>query len=990
MHTEGRLHLFGTARWVAASLTVELPDSLPSYLLAYLAYRADWVGRDTLIGLFWPNRLESEALHNLRTNLHRTRTLLAGCSAADAIEAQPRRVRLALPSDVAEFRLEIGRGNWSSATELQPQPLLTAWSFRGFALLEEWAHVERAALTNAWRSAAMKAAQQHELSGHTALAAQTLLRMLEASDEPTEDAVQALLRVAGDAGQRDAALAQYERLLCWLRDGLGLAPMPLTRALVRTLRQEGVALPASAAPAAVKVPRAVLHPPQMIGRERERQRLADDGCKIIFVAGEPGVGKTRLLEEALPNACWIACREGLEQVPFAPLAEWIDDQRDCLPETGEQRRDLARLVPALLDGEQLPPADAATAKPRLLLALAQLLEGRRVPLVFDDLQWADAATRELIVLLANRATVALRLTYRSNEVHEGLRSLLDALDAGWAVDHIELAALAASDLLALLVSISHVDVAPSLFGAWLHRRTGGNPFFVLQTLRSLFESGRLVVGDDGWASALDEITRDYSELHVPPRVADLIRRRVQNASESARRVLMVIAVAGDARAIEAIANTAGLSPWAAAEAIAELQAGGLLREHRFAHDLVRQSVYRAAPDALRTVLHAGVARQFVGLLRAEQIAEHWWQAGEIAQALQATVLATATQCRAGLHDEALALASRALSRVTGSADRARLQVVRARIRLEQGESSDAEADAMAVLDEAAEPHDRAEAYLVISSLRIQQGRIEDARQALLQAAVSDPDHDGLLIESARVAELQGRVADVVPALEQRCAQLRHQPPGNELLKVLTSLGGAYNELGDAQRGVTVLQEAWRLAERLNSRYVQVEAAINLLWGLSALERNDEAVAIAEEALALGEYDSTPTLRNNLCWSLRELGRIDEAMRLCEQLAAGRDPTLALIAQARLIDMRFSASAANGSAWPLIDAMLAGLDSTDIYVAHTSAARTVLRHGSREQVDQVLRYLKPQPIDRWMHRELHAALTARGLDPLPHIGAKTVG
>ena len=89
-------------------------------------------------------------------------------------------------------------------------------------------------------------------------------------------------------------------------------------------------------------------------------------------------------------------------------------------------------------------------------------------------------------------------------------------------------------------------------------------------------------------------------------------------------------------------------------------------------------------------------------------------------------------------------------------------------------------------------------------------------------------------------------------------------------------------------------------------------------------------------------------------------------------------------------MRFSASAANGSAWPLIDAMLAGLDSTDIYVAHTSAARTVLRHGSLEQVDQVLRYLKPQPIDPWMHRELHTALTARGLDPLPHIGAETVG
>ncbi len=989
MQFDGRLQLFGQACWITSQRSVELPDNLPGYLIAYLACRGDWVERETLVALFWPDRMESEALHNLRANLHRARKLLGDWSADQALESQPRRVRIAVPTDIAKFRAAIGRGAWASAALLHPRTLLRPWSFRGFALVEEWAGVERAALDAAWRSAALRAAEQHELAGQPVHAAQLLLRLLESLDAPTEDAVQMLLRVAADAGQRDAALAQHERLRQWLRDDLDVEPTHQTEELARVLRQPDSAAPSVLRNAMAGVPRAVLQPPRLIGRDAERTLLAERSRCVVLVAGEPGVGKSRLLEEALPGACWIACREGLQRVPFAPLIEWIDDQRDALPELGVYRRDLARLVPALLEGEQLPPPDPATAKPRLQQALLHLLETRRVALVFDDVQWVDAATRELIVLLARRATVSLRLAFRSNEIQGELQALLDSLDASGPVDRIDLQALTADDLLQLLTAMSGSPVAAPLFNAWLHRRTGGNPFFVLQTLRALFESGRLDAarGVEGWASALDAITQDYSELQIPSRVTDLIGQRVRAMSADARRVLTVVAVAGDARAVEPIANVAGLSPWATAEAIAELQRNGLLRDHAIAHDLVRQSVYGAVPDSLRSVLHAGVACHFAGRLREEQIAEHWWQAGDTQQALPATVRASASLRHAGLHDEALALTARAMDRVSDSAETARLLVVRARIRLERGELAEAEADAGAALDQAVAPHDRAAAFLVISSLRIHQGRVEDARLAMLEAAGSDADHEGLLIESARVAELQGRASDVVGNLALRLAQLRLRPPGHELVRVLTSLGGAYNDLGEVERGLECLMEAYRLAGHLNARYAQVDVAINLLWGLSALGRNEEAVAIAEEALALGEYDSTPTLRNNLCWSLRELGRVEDAMRLSEVLVAGSDPTLALIALARLTDMRLSTPAPSDEAARLIDAMLARLDSTDIYVAHTSAARTVLRHGSSAQVDRILGYLKPHAIDPWMHRELSAAMVARGIDPLPHIGAE---
>ncbi len=156
------------------------------------------------------------------------------------------------------------------------------------------------------------------------------------------------------------------------------------------------------------------------------------------------------------------------------------------------------------------------------------------------------------------------------------------------------------------------------------------------------------------------------------------------------------------------------------------------------------------------MLHASVARHFGGVLREESIAEHWWLAGEVQHALAATVTASVLQRQAGLHDEALASTARALERVAGSAERALLHAVRARIRLEQGDDAGAETEARRALDETAAPRDRAEAFMVIASARMQQGRLDEADEALSHAAASDPDHEGLCIERARIAQLQGR------------------------------------------------------------------------------------------------------------------------------------------------------------------------------------------------------------------------------------------
>lgn len=986
---EGQLNLLGAPHWSSAARERrDVADNLPGYLVVYLTYRGDWVSREALAGLFWPERAEDEAQHNLRANLHRTRTLLAGWGQGEALQADRRRVRVDLPTDVAAFRAALGRADWPTAVALHGEPLLSAMSFRGFALLDEWASGERQALADAWRDAVLKASLAHEQGGQAQPAAALLLRLLQA-DAGTEDAMQALLRVARAGGRRDEALAAFERFCRWLDAELGLQPMPATVALADALRA-GTPAPSrvAIAPPVAGVPHAVIQPPRVIGRERELARVADLAQPLVAVGGEPGVGKTRLLEDALPGARWIACREGLAQVPFAPVIDYLHDYRDSLPDLGEYRRDLARLLPELAQGELLPPADPALGKTRLLEGLAHVLEGGARPLVFDDVQWADSSTAELIVFLARRARVPLRLAHRTTEAVPALDELLESLDAA-GLQRIGLAPLSAEALRALLGELSRAASGPPRFTAWLHARTGGNPFFALQTLRALFENRQLSAAATGWSSDLDAVTIDYAELEVPARVADLVRRRLRGLSDTARRVLGVVAVCGSARDVERIAATVGLSSWATAEALAEAEAAGLLRDGRFVHDLVRESHLASLAEPLRVVLHGAVARHFADVLPPAQIAEHWWAASQVEAALDATLRAVEADRHAGLQVQALQVLQRAADRLEGAdrtdagARRARLDAARAHVCLEMADLDAAQAAAHAALAAPAEPRDRAAAWRALAAVAMQRGRLDDAGGALHDAALAVPDSVELLMDRCTLAQFQGRVAEVIPALEALRDRLRRERPSAALINCLTSLGAAYDELGDVTRGLPLHEEAYRLAQQLAARYAQVDVAINLLWGLSGLKRDDDGIAIAREALALGEYAGTPTLRNNLAWSLIELGRLSEAREQYEALAEGADPTLALLARARLLDLyhrlgeshRIAASAAR-----VVDS----LASTEVGIAHAAAAVNLLQHGDDAQVQAVLAVLKPTQLDPWLGERLRAALTARGIDPAPYL------
>ena len=991
-----------------------LPHSAPALLLACLAMHGDWLPRERLMTLFWPDAADTEAQHHLRVTLHRSKLWLQGVGLAGQLHTERSRLRLQLPCDVPQMRAALGRADWAAAVALHRAPLLAGASLKGFAAVDEWLALERDALVTAWRNAALRLAPMLEAAGD-AVGAATLLQQQLAHDLLAEDVVQALLRVAAAAGQRSTALDTYERFAQRLQDELGLQPLAGTVALAAALRLAsstaaslapafapgGLPTGSAAATTAAAATRPALPPtllaPPLIGRQAELAAVRQADAGLVLVCGEPGVGKSRLLAEALAarSPLWLHCHDGLQDTPLLPVLQALQAQASRLlaavPDSTE-RRMLARLMPALqptlAPGEVLGPADADT--PRLLALLVAVLQRLAPVLVVDDLQWADAATLAVLRVLATTGSATpprFYATLRAAEAPPEVQALIASQDVAGRLHRCDLAPLPAAAVADLMQQLA--GAAAPRFAAWLHSRSGGNPFFALETLRALFDAGQLrtapgangantsSASSAGWASDLDALSTDYQELQVPPRVAALVRRRVDGLADATRRVLSIAAVAGDAMYLEQLAQVAGLSPWATAEALAAAQAAGLLAGRHFAHDLVREALLLATPEPLQAVLHAGIARHCADLLPPHRLAFHWWAAGDVPAALRATVAAASLDQQRGLHASAQALLAAAQARTQDAAWRARLLAQRARVALETNDTDTALHLATEALAGLPAPETRIKALVVQADVALLQGRLDDADTLQTQIAEVNPAASESVHLACKLAHYRGRFDDVVALMGERVRQLRREAPGLELVSALTSLGSGHDGAGRFEQGAACHTEAMHLARQLGTRYAEVESALNLLYSLPELGRRDEAIALGETALALGDFDATPYLLNNLAVLYFGASRLDEAAPLYERLAAGAEPTLRCYAWAKLVAIHALQGRAD-KARAAIEAGLAALPGTQVYGAHAIVLEAVLLHGDAGDLPRVQPWLRDEPLDSQMQQRMVVALARHGL------------
>ncbi|HRD97861.1 MAG TPA: hypothetical protein PLA97_15840, partial [Rubrivivax sp.] len=135
----------------------DLPDSVPGYLLVFLGARGDWVLREELAALLWPQADEASAQHNLRVNLNRLRPWLRRWQIEPALQSQPRRLRLDLSTDVQSLRVACARGDWLAAATLPHGGFAQGLSFKAFVALGEWAAAQRDLLFAQWRDAVLRA-----------------------------------------------------------------------------------------------------------------------------------------------------------------------------------------------------------------------------------------------------------------------------------------------------------------------------------------------------------------------------------------------------------------------------------------------------------------------------------------------------------------------------------------------------------------------------------------------------------------------------------------------------------------------------------------------------------------------------------------------------------------------------------------------------------------------------------------------------------------
>ena len=382
-----------------------------------------------------------------------------------------------------------------------------------------------------------------------------------------------------------------------------------------------------------------------VGRTAERERLSalwrqarDGSLRLVLIGGEAGVGKTRLCthlgaqaHEEGAGVLYGRCDEDLG-VPYQPWIQALGHLAEHLPETildwhvARDGGELARLLPAL--GRRivdLPPprsSDPDTERYLLYAAVSGLLElaSAQTPLllILDDLQWADGPTLSLLRHVAASdapMSVMIAATYRDSDLarEHPLIPLLADLHREHGVERVKLTGLASADVLTLMEAAAghELERAGRRLAEEITRETAGNPFFAVELLRHLTESGAIEQQDGGQWRLVGEV----SELGLPQSVREVIDRRVDRLDGEARTALSAASVIGREFEITLLLEVLGIDEGRLLELLEQAVAASLLQESMehagrfaFTHALVEHSLYEDLGATRRALLHRKVAQ----------------------------------------------------------------------------------------------------------------------------------------------------------------------------------------------------------------------------------------------------------------------------------------------------------------------------------------------------------------------------------------------
>ncbi len=628
-----------------------LPSGKVQALLAILALppgRAH--ARDKLATLLWGGLGEAEARASLRQALFMVRRALPGLPflviEGDSVALNPAVVEV----DLVQFERHVANGTPSAfegAAALYQGDLLSGLAVSEPAF-EEWLLTERERCRElAIEALAKLLAHQRKVSPEAAV--QTALRLL-ALDPLQEPVHRTLMRLYVELARPAAALRQYEACVATMRRELGAEAETETKQLYREILEcrptETARRPSTmAASAQGSDPLPWVQSPArqtpLIGRDAELAQLRRTVTRlrhgqggVVLVAGEAGIGKSRLVEELASETGKRGtvltghCYDMTQILAFGP---WVEIMRQALAQlatrpshaTGaDWHAELARLLPGI-GGAGLQPAGGDHDLPRLFEAVASLLtevahEGGLL-VVVEDLHWADEMSLRLVSFLARRLArtpAALIGIYRDEDLSDNAwtrRALVD-LQRTETVTRIALEPLdqASSARLVRDLSVPSAHASDAL-AARVWEASGGNPLVIVEVMRALSDAP---AADSGAA--------------LPRRVRDVIAARLDRLLPRDRQILAVVAVAGVEIDFALVQRAAGLDEPTAASAVEELILRRILHRRGarlvFAHDRIRDVALNVLGPLQRAPLHRTIARLIEELYR-DDLATHFLALG---------------------------------------------------------------------------------------------------------------------------------------------------------------------------------------------------------------------------------------------------------------------------------------------------------------------------------------------------------------------------
>jgi DNA-binding winged helix-turn-helix (wHTH) protein/tetratricopeptide (TPR) repeat protein len=672
-----------------------------------------------------------------------------------------------------------------------------------------------------------------------------------ATDDVLSRAIHAARQAVGDDGDQQSIIQTVRR-----RGFRFVAPVAASDALQ------------AAPPHPIAAPRPSRQAPAFVGRQRELQRLdesleeANRSCgRIVFVSGEAGGGKTRLLEEFVRRAASTAtvysgwCWEGEGARSYWP---WVQILRALIgarsPEKlrdqmGFLAPDIARIVPSLREKlPELPDSPAVQSdKERFRLFDSITCFLRRVAsddgtqiLVLDDLQWADAPSMRLIDFLAHEmvdAPILVLGAYREETIGQPLIETLGVLSRRSLFEQVTLKGLTSTEIAQLLRVDGDGEPSEELVTA-VADKTDGNPFLVAE-LAQLIKSQ---------PSAFRSGVRGAGSFSLPQGVTAVVQRRLAMLPPEAHRVLAVAAVIGQefsreilVQSLDANLRLGPLDEALRSNIVSEVPHA--LGRYRFTHALVSEALYEEIEISERARIHrrvAGVLERIQGMSPTSNLADiafHYTHGVSSDDFEKAIVFA----------------------RRTGE---------RAAEQLAWEEASTHFRDALKLLEqrEARTANERCHLLLATAEAERRAGNLGRAREAFALAAdlarrFELPEILGRAALGVQTPWdiLSGSVDEVEVSLLEDALRFHTDPQSLTRARLLGRLAIATYWNNDSQRGLALTEEAIAIARNSGDPSALAEAMIAQLHVITRPFFIDRQVPLVNEIVRLAYESGDPNL-----------------------------------------------------------------------------------------------------------------------------------